>query len=536
LKTTIRIIGRAIKDGSVYQPIRLLAASEATKAPPKDYHKQIAAIFDAITTRWWRYVYDPQGTELVVTNGKRIFDLVLGSGKRKGFGDCDDISAAAGALLRSIGMDVRIATTAPVNSQHIFTHVFIQTKPPRSREWITFDPVVYPKHGLGYIAPHSRIALWDLDGRLIAKRGKFPPRFNQIMSLYGVDPGNNGGINPTGEIGDETMYGNTLTQQAPNYHDFDDYSDQIGFLGTTDCSSENDPRLHDTLADFQEYGIAGYGCYADVMGSTPGDEVPHIMAEYDDTDTVDNTGLVRTKHFEMSPDDYQTMQQHGQPMIGALALADDGEVYRWTYDQNSGLGFFKKLFKKARKFVKRVAGKVKRVAKKIVTKLPFGKTIWKIGSKIHRTAMKIAKPLLRVVGPIAKKIAPIAAFVPGIGPAISGALMLTGKVYDIAKKVGVPLDKGGKPMPQNKQQARSFASAMARAGRGLGKRGAARILAKYRKMKGIGGRRRRPRQSFRIDPRFLGYEDGPVGEVFADAKIQAYYLTPTPKQQAVGWC
>src|SRR4030042_5754274 len=124
LKITMRRIGRAIKAGTIYPPIRHLAATAATDAGPKEYLGQIAALYKGITERWWRYTFDPQGTEFVFLYGARLFRMGLGGGKKKGYGDCAAITAVAGALLRSIGMDVALCTTDPPYSPHIFTPAF----------------------------------------------------------------------------------------------------------------------------------------------------------------------------------------------------------------------------------------------------------------------------------------------------------------------------------------------------------------------------------------------------------------------------
>lgn len=522
LKITIRLIGQAIKAGTIYPPIRHLAATAATDAGPKDYLGQIAALYKGITERWWRYTFDPQGTEFVFLDGPRLFRMGLGSGKKKGYGDCDDITAVAGALLRSIGMDVQICTTAPPYSPYIFTHVFLRTKPPKSREWIVFDPVVYPKHGLGYLTPHRRIAVWDIDGRLISKAGDFPPHFDQVMAFYGDDSHKDAETNPTSQIGDDSMYG-----QSPNFYDFPDQSQRLGLFGAADIVDERSPqqmnRLNDNriLADFQTEGILGFGCYSGIMGQTTGDQMPYLMAEYDDTDEIGDTGFVRTKHFEMSPDDYYTTMKQGQPRPGVLALADDGEVYQWVGNPDGLGGFFKKLFKKIKKGFRKITGGIRKglkfigkKIKKFVRKTAFGRALWKVGSKIWKTAMKIVKPMMKFIGPIAKRLAPIAAFVPGIGPAISGALMITGKINDIANKVGIKFDKGGKPHPENKEQALKFAREVATAGRKMGKQNAATVLAEYKKKKGLSG--------------YAG-----LGAVFSSPGVNSYYLTPP--QEAVGW-
>jgi hypothetical protein len=486
LKTTLRLIGSAIKSGSIYPPIKHLASRTATIAPPKDYNRQIQAIYNAITKVWWRYVFDPPDVEWLCLDGPRIFSIILNKGKStasrgkartRGYEDCDGITTASGALLRSIGMDVRICTTAPPNSPNIFTHVFLQTKAPKSREWITFDPVLYPEKPLGSMTQHSRLAIWNLDGNLISKSGNFPPHFEAIMSMHGVNPTSIDN-NLLGTIGDTTMV-------QPNFHDFEDYSMTSGMFGAADLVDDSPaamPSVASTIADFQQHGIAGFGCYGDVMGSTPGNQVPMIMAEYDqdDDEAMGNTGYVRTKHFEMTPDDYQYSIQNGVPKVGALALGDDGSVYQWQTDPAVGFsGFFKKLFKRGRKALRRVKGALMKPMKKLFKRTKFGRTLWKIGSKIHRTAMKIVKTIIKKVGPIAARIAPIAALIPGIGPAIAGALVMTGKVAKIMKKLDIPMDRKGKPQPKNKRQARILARVLAAAGRKMGKSKANRTVKNY---------------------------------------------------------
>lgn len=483
MKKTIRLIGKAIRDGALYLPIRHLAGRAAAVAPPKNYYAQIRSIYDAITKQWWRYTYDPKGAEVLTVDPKRIFEITLGRGNPNhiGYGDCDDIATASGALLRSIGMDLAICTTVKPGSPFIFDHVFLMVKPPKGPKWIPFDPVLYPHKGCGDITKFQRLALWDLNGKLISRRGPFPPRFTEVMALYGSDRPAGAPFNPSGAELEKTM--NT---QNPSYHDFYDYGEQMGLFGEADTISPSAVGSDQILPDFATHGIVGFGCYGDVMGSITGEQCPRIMAEYDGTDEIGDTGLVRTKHFEMAPDDYAKAMINGVPDIGALALADDGEVYQWVGNPDGLGGFFKKLFKKARKKIRKVAKRVKGIAKKFVKRLPGGSLIWKIGSKIHRTAMKLVKPLLKVVGPLAKKIAPVAALIPGIGPAVSAGLMITGKAYDIAKKFGVKFDSKNRPQIQSKGQGRAFARALAKAGRAMGKGRARRAIAAFKRRRGGG--------------------------------------------------
>lgn len=180
---TLRLIGKAIRTGSRDLDIRNLAARIASTAPPKDYLGQVKAIYDWVT-RHWRYVKDPVTRELLSYSPKVLLKLVLGAdgkgaGEGFGVGDCDCISAGLGALLESVGFPVRLGTTmrpgAPVGGT--FGHVFPLTYLPK-QGWISVDPVLYPKQPMGAVAAHSRLAIWDLHGRLVRAKGNYRRRGN----------------------------------------------------------------------------------------------------------------------------------------------------------------------------------------------------------------------------------------------------------------------------------------------------------------------------------------------------------------------
>lgn len=176
-KTTVALIGEGIRKGSEYLPIRQYAAGLATTAPPKDYLRQVKAIYDDFTGRAWRYVREPG--EIVHTTGRSIFSQILGADARpgqRGFGDCDDATTALGACFAAIGLPVQIVTSAPPGSKKLFTHVFPRVHIPRLG-WLTADAVGYPKHPLGWFPPSQRAAFWDLSGRLVETRGDVPANF-----------------------------------------------------------------------------------------------------------------------------------------------------------------------------------------------------------------------------------------------------------------------------------------------------------------------------------------------------------------------
>jgi hypothetical protein len=497
--TTIKLIGQGIRDGSKYLPIRHLAGRAASLAPAKDYPAQIQSIFDAITRDWWRYTFDPVGAEVLTVQPERIFDMTLGSGKNNhsGYGDCDDIATASGALLNSIGFQTIIGTSVRPGSPNIFDHVFIFVKAPGMQNWLCFDPVLYPKKGLGDIVAFNRLALWSLDGKLLKKIGPFPPRFDAVMKSFG-------NCQPKISRSTLTGTGENETMENANYHNFVDYSDTVQGFGEVPIDSGGRPQFNQ-LPDFQVYGIAGFGMYNDEMGYMTGDQVPNIMAEVDNTDMVGNTGLVRTKHFELDPDDYAYMVKNGVPRVGAMALGDDGDIVVWQPGYDGMGGFFKRLARRVKKRVKKVAGKIGRTVKRRVKgrlqrirtvgrgikrfAKRIGKTkVFRLGKRVLKTAMKYVKPILKKYGgKIMRAVAPVAAMIPGAGPFISTALVVGGRAYDIARKAKVIFDKFGKPIFKSIKQAKDFKGLLKNAARQLGKRGAKNIMKAYAQKKGLAG-------------------------------------------------
>lgn len=190
MKATIAFIGNAIKKGSRHLPLRNYSAALASQAPPKDYLNQVKRIYDAFT-KTWRYVKDPVSRELVSYSPEALYNLVIGAdgkgaGLGFGVGDCDCASAALGAQLESIGIPVRLATTASPKAPMggTFGHVFIQAKIPRLG-WVSVDPVLFPTQPFGATAKHSRIAYWDLNGNLLGAFGNYvPPKKKREVSPW----------------------------------------------------------------------------------------------------------------------------------------------------------------------------------------------------------------------------------------------------------------------------------------------------------------------------------------------------------------
>jgi hypothetical protein len=451
---TIRIIGKAIKDASEYLPIRNRAAALATKAPPKNYLEQLKQVFNDFVKRW-RYVKDIHGKELIVTNPEQIFHLVMGGksedpgvGFGLGAGDCDDATVAIGAQLKSIGFPVRMATMAPTIAPpgDLMNHIFIQAAVP-GIGWMTVDPVVYPHHGLGWTPPNSRLAFYNLEGRLIGKQGNFKKRRQPMYQGYdGL-----GDVPPT------------------NY-----WRDYAGFGEFT----EGEPD------DFRVYGIRDFGSLAEYMGITDlGDcPAPGFVAEVD----VDENGRSWTPALELSEDDYKYCKRAGSPYHGMLALGDNAEQY--IYD--GGLGFFRKLWGRIKRGVKTVVRKAKSIGKRLISRIPGGKYLMKFGKKLWKISKKYIKPLVKFVGKWAPRLAPVAALIPGVGPAIAAAMYTSGRVAKLMSKYGVKVKNyaGGKvsklKFPSGKS-AKRFKRALKKSARMVKRRSKRRGRIKSRSMRDL---------------------------------------------------
>lgn len=468
MRRTIDLIGEAIVSSSRYLPIRNRAAALASTAPPKNYLGQVKAIFDDFVRRW-RYVRDPYGRELVTRSPRQVFELVMGgrsaspgAGLGRGVGDCDDAAIAIGGQLAAIGFPVRIATIAPqgIPPGRTMSHVFVQTQVP-GLGWISVDPVVYPKHGLGYTPPHSRLVTWDLTGRLLSQHG----------NAHGL----------SGDIqGGQTM--NTNMNRWEDYAGFGDYGDE------------------DELLDFRQYGIKDFGIYADQMGMLGG---LGLVAEVD----IDETGRAWTPSIELAPHDYEYLRKNnGSAYHGMLGLGDNGETY--IYDE--GLGFFRKLFRRIKKGAKRIAGGVKRFGKKLLAKIPGGQYLMKLGKRVWKVAKKFVKPLVKFVGKYAAKLAPVAALIPGYGPAIAAGLYAAGKVANLMNKYSVKIAKVAKGEParlkfKSGKKAKQFQKALKKAAKSEKRKmraGKSRVRRRIRA--GISPRMRRMMKTLRSRIRKTG--------------------------------
>jgi hypothetical protein len=187
-------------------------------------------------------------------------------------------------------------------------------------------------------------------------------------------------------------------------------------------------------------------------------------------------GTVRTPILELSGFDYDYVKTVGVPYPGMLAVSDVGAIYEYQPFENEFGGLFKRIAKGLKKVAKKggeliakgaknlgKAGvkfakkKIKQklehlknpmsamidpwknrlaFGKKILSKTKWGRAAIKVGSKALKTSMKIVKPLAKHVGTWAPRLAPVAALIPGVGPAISGAMLSAGTIANKINQYG----------------------------------------------------------------------------------------------------
>jgi len=125
--------------------VRQLAESICQGIDSKDYASEYLAIYYYVLQRC-RYMRDPRTVELV--RAPYVIAQQLLDGQRPCL-DCDDMAALIAALCLAIGGQVELVTVAfkrmHFNGQQQYSHVYCRALDPRTRLWITLDPVAAEK-------------------------------------------------------------------------------------------------------------------------------------------------------------------------------------------------------------------------------------------------------------------------------------------------------------------------------------------------------------------------------------------------------
>lgn len=143
-QTVSVIIKTAVESQNRYE-IRQLVEEICRNLRSKDYLSEMFAIYHYVCANT-RYMRDPATIELVKAPWVVIQEIKSGNRPQL---DCDDMSALLAALLLSVGCSVRVVTIAFKNNfyggERQYSHVFTQAYEPRSKTWVTLDPVAGEK-------------------------------------------------------------------------------------------------------------------------------------------------------------------------------------------------------------------------------------------------------------------------------------------------------------------------------------------------------------------------------------------------------
>lgn len=135
------VIRHAALEAQRFYPVRLLAEHVCQRLRSKDYLSEILANHNFVSAKT-RYMRDPRTVELVQAPYLVVEQIIAGEVPNL---DCDDLASFEAALHLAVGCEVRIVTVAFRNmfyrGQRQYSHVFCQAREPRTRAWITCDPV-----------------------------------------------------------------------------------------------------------------------------------------------------------------------------------------------------------------------------------------------------------------------------------------------------------------------------------------------------------------------------------------------------------
>lgn len=231
----IATMGNTARRAADTWTIREWASRLATRAPPRDYVRQLEALYNGIIDRW-RYVQEHG--EWVPGSPRALLAYTLGAAynydprtcpspercdvertawREFGFGDCDDVAtlAAAGAL--AIGCTPYFRTAKGAGGAHIS----VTARTPRG-DLVDLDPVGHPDKGFGWAVdgPGILVEHWDLDGRPVALAGAAT-----MGAAYNLQPLEYGGFGYAHDLGEcpsagpgTYMVGVDEFQQLPRQH------------------------------------------------------------------------------------------------------------------------------------------------------------------------------------------------------------------------------------------------------------------------------------------------------------------------------
>lgn len=173
-RLALDVMSKTAREAGRVWAVRSWAASLAAQAPSRDYREQLRALYDGVLERW-AYVMEPD--EMVYGTPTALIRWMVNTDanapgqdplkvniaampkRRKGFGDCDDVSILIAALAVSIGMPKVFFRVARGNAG---AHVSVTVVTPKG-EVVDVDPVGHPEHKFGWSLPAGNVTYYDIN-------------------------------------------------------------------------------------------------------------------------------------------------------------------------------------------------------------------------------------------------------------------------------------------------------------------------------------------------------------------------------------
>jgi hypothetical protein len=138
---TVEVMRRAALESQNSLEVRKLCEDTCCDLQSKDYLSEYIAIYNMSLQRC-RYMRDPRTVELVKAPYLVAREILNGGTPSV---DCDDYAALIAACVLAMGGSPRYVTVAFRDQfygrQRQYSHVFCQAFEPRSKQWVTLDPV-----------------------------------------------------------------------------------------------------------------------------------------------------------------------------------------------------------------------------------------------------------------------------------------------------------------------------------------------------------------------------------------------------------
>lgn len=159
---SVDVIKNLIKEGRKDYIIRRVAEKIIQYIPPKDYDREVKAVFNFVTRRL-RYTKDINQVETV----HRARDLLRWHRKAA---DCDDFVILTGSLMEALGHPVRLIIIGNnYSNKEDFSHIYLQVNV--KNKWISLDGSV-PGAAVGWEAPKfATKKVITLDGNILDLSG-----------------------------------------------------------------------------------------------------------------------------------------------------------------------------------------------------------------------------------------------------------------------------------------------------------------------------------------------------------------------------